>query len=177
AGNDGLDLPDDGGSAAEDVPDGSRDAARRGRARPRDCAGAPLPRAAPPRRALRRRAQAASATSGGRERRAGAHSHQPCRDPAPRRLRTPLSAVYGAATTLRKRSADLDRENRERLLAIIEEESTRLTQIIDQLLVTAQLDRGDLALVEEECDLPELAAAVVRTVEAHSPPGIELELL
>src|SRR5205085_6566932 len=59
----------------------------------------------------------------------------------------------------------------------IEEESTRLTQIIDQLLVTAQLDRGDLALVEEECDLPELAAAVVRTVEAHSPPGIELELL
>jgi signal transduction histidine kinase len=91
-------------------------------------------------------------------------------------LRTPLSAVYGAATTLRRRADDLDEESRERLLAIIDEESGRLTQIIDQLLVTAQLDRGDLTLVEEECDLPELAAAVVRTVEAHSPPGIELEL-
>lgn len=92
-------------------------------------------------------------------------------------LRTPLSAVYGAAATLRTRADELDEESRERMLAIIDEESNRLTQIIDQLLVTAQLDRGDLALVEDECDLSQLAAAVVRTVKAHSPPGIELELL
>ncbi|HEY2544299.1 MAG TPA: ATP-binding protein [Gaiellaceae bacterium] len=92
-------------------------------------------------------------------------------------LRTPLTAVYGSARTLMDRGDELDEATRARLLRMIEQESEHLAQIVDQLLVTAQIDRGRLRLEERECDVVALCASVVEAAEARKPDSIELRLV
>ncbi len=91
-------------------------------------------------------------------------------------LRTPLSAVYGAAKTLLERGSELTEDTRERLMSLIEEETGHLTAIIDQLIATAQLDRGEVALEEDACDLPGLVESVLEAARARSPANIGFEL-
>lgn len=92
-------------------------------------------------------------------------------------LRTPLTAVYGSVRTLIEREHELADDTRRRLLRVIEQESDHLAQIVDQLLVTAQIDRGGLRLVERECDVREICASVVEAAEARKPDTIELALV
>jgi signal transduction histidine kinase len=87
-------------------------------------------------------------------------------------LRTPLTAVYGGATTLLGRGDELTSTQRRRLLQMIADESEHLTGIVDQLLVSAQLDRGTLRLDESECDVAALCTAVVSAARARAPEGI-----
>ena len=61
-------------------------------------------------------------------------------------LRTPLAAIYGAAVTLRRRDLELDDEMRERLLDVVAEESDRLAQIVNDVLLASHLDSGQLHL-------------------------------
>ena len=92
-------------------------------------------------------------------------------------LRTPLTAVYGSVRTLLEREDDLDEAQRMRLLRMIEQESEHLAQIVDQLLVTAQIDRGRLRLDESDCDVAALCASVLDAAETRRPESIRLELL
>ncbi|HEY3541951.1 MAG TPA: ATP-binding protein [Gaiellaceae bacterium] len=93
-------------------------------------------------------------------------------------LRTPLTAVYGGATTLRARGSELTPRQRERLLQMIADESAHLTDIVDALLVSAQLDRGTLRVDEQECDVAALCSAVVESARVRAPEkvlvGLEL---
>jgi PAS domain S-box-containing protein len=89
-------------------------------------------------------------------------------------LRTPLTAVYGSIRTLIEREDELDDDIRRRLLRMIEQESDHLAQIVDQLLVTAQIDRGGLRLEERECDAREICASVVAAAEARKPDTIQI---
>ncbi|MDQ3822634.1 MAG: PAS domain S-box protein, partial [Actinomycetota bacterium] len=66
-------------------------------------------------------------------------------------LRTPLAAIYGSALTVRRAELALDEDMRERLLAVIVEESTRLAEIVDDLLLASHLDSGRLAANVESC--------------------------
>jgi two-component system phosphate regulon sensor histidine kinase PhoR len=90
-------------------------------------------------------------------------------------LRTPLTAVYGGIQTLLER--DLDVPQRSRLLRMISQESEHLAQIVDQLLVTAEIDRGRLRLEETECDVVALCSSVLEAAEARKPEAIRLELV
>jgi PAS domain S-box-containing protein len=92
-------------------------------------------------------------------------------------LRTPLTAVYGSIRTLISREDVLDESQRARLLRMIEQESAHLAQIVDQLLVTAQIDRGRLRMEERDCDITELCASVIEAAEARKPDSIQLELV
>jgi signal transduction histidine kinase len=92
-------------------------------------------------------------------------------------LRTPLTAVYGSVRTLISREAVLDESQRARLLRMIEQESEHLAQIVDQLLVTAQIDRGQLRMEERDCDITELCASVIEAAEARKPESIQLKLV
>ncbi len=92
-------------------------------------------------------------------------------------LRTPLTAVYGSVRTLLDRWDELDEKIRHRLLLMIEQESEHLTQIVDQLLVTAQIDRGRLRFEERECDVAAICASVVEAADARKPDSIRLELV
>ena len=78
-------------------------------------------------------------------------------------LRTPMSAVYGAAKTLLRDDIDFSPERRQQLLEMIATQATRLAQITDEVLLTDRLDRGDVRVKAEPVDV---AGIVNETVEA-----------
>jgi PAS domain S-box-containing protein len=92
-------------------------------------------------------------------------------------LRTPLTAVYGSIRTLIERESSLDDSQRGRLMRMIEHESEHLAQIVDQLLVTAQIDRGALRFEERDCDVTALCTSVIEAADARKPDTIQLELI
>jgi PAS domain S-box-containing protein len=75
-------------------------------------------------------------------------------------LRTPVAAVYGAAQTMLLR--DLDPAISVQLLEILGSESERLMHLIDEILLTSQLDAGQLSIAQEVVDPVEVADAVLR---------------
>jgi two-component system phosphate regulon sensor histidine kinase PhoR len=91
-------------------------------------------------------------------------------------LRTPLTAVYGGARTLQSRGDDLTAAQRSRLVELIADEATHLTQIVDQLLVSAQLDRGTLRVDEAPCDLIALSSSIVAAARLRAPTGVTIVL-
>ena len=81
-------------------------------------------------------------------------------------LRTPMSAVYGAAKTLLREDVEFPAERRRQLLEMIATQAARLSQITDELLLTSRLDRGELPVDSEPVDI---AGIVSETVEALGP--------
>jgi two-component system sensor kinase FixL len=90
-------------------------------------------------------------------------------------LRTPMAAVYGAAETLLRRD-DLPPEQQRELLAMIAVQATRLTAIVESVLLTSRLDRDAVAVEREPVDVAELARATVEAMRPQLPPSVELEL-
>jgi PAS domain S-box-containing protein len=91
-------------------------------------------------------------------------------------LRTPLAAIYGAAVTVRRDDIEPGDETRDRLLDIIESESNRLAEIVNDLLLASHLDSGRLQLTIETVDPKALTAGVVEAARTHLPDGVTLEL-
>ena len=75
-------------------------------------------------------------------------------------LRTPVAAVYGAAQTLRREN--LPPETVAQLFDMITAESERLTGLVDQILLTSQIDAGTLASGQEAVDPLAVAEAVLQ---------------
>jgi PAS domain S-box-containing protein len=91
-------------------------------------------------------------------------------------LRTPLAAVYGAVRTLRRDDIDLSEDDRAAFLEMIEAESARLAQIVDQILIAGQLDADAVEFDLGECDPEQIAAGVIESASLHLPNGISLRL-
>jgi PAS domain S-box-containing protein len=91
-------------------------------------------------------------------------------------LRTPLAAIHGSALTLLRRDITMPEELRERLLEVIGEESDRLAQIINDLLIASHLDSGQLPVSIESCDPRMLAESVVEAASVRVPETIQLSL-
>jgi signal transduction histidine kinase len=91
-------------------------------------------------------------------------------------LRTPLAAIYGSALTLRRGDLTLDLDLRNKLLDVIAEESDRLANIVNDLLLASQLDSGKLQANIEGCDPRQIAEAVIDAARVHLPDGVRLEL-
>lgn len=89
-------------------------------------------------------------------------------------LRTPLSAIYGAAVTLRRTDLSLDEEMRLRLLEMISEESDRLAQIVNDVLLASHLDSGQLKLHLAAVDAKKVTESVLEAARTHLPDGITL---
>jgi PAS domain S-box-containing protein len=80
-------------------------------------------------------------------------------------LRTPLASLHGAAMTLLEREHDLSLETRHDLLDMISAQSKRLADLVEEILLTGQLDSGSLRVVTEPFDPEEIvwtAAAAAR---------------
>jgi PAS domain S-box-containing protein len=80
-------------------------------------------------------------------------------------LRTPLASLHGAALTLLDRERELSRQTRRDLLDMISVQSKRLANLVEEILLTGQLDSGSLRVVTEPFDPEELvwsAAATAR---------------
>src|SRR5205809_349336 len=70
----------------------------------------------------------------------------------------------------------LNEEDHDAFLEMIESESVRLSQIVDQILVAGQLDAGAVEITLEECDAEEIAAGVFESALLHLPPGVSLSM-
>lgn len=86
-------------------------------------------------------------------------------------LRTPLASIKGFATTLLRQDVKWDETTQRDFLRIIEEETDRLTEIIDNLLDMSQIEAGALRVAKEPASLRPLIRAVVDEMrmrtEAH----------
>jgi signal transduction histidine kinase len=91
-------------------------------------------------------------------------------------LRTPLAAIYGAIRTLRRADVDLEDADENAFLEIIEAESVRLAQIVDQILVAGQLDADAIDFDLETFDPADLAEGVVESAALHLPEGVSLSV-
>jgi signal transduction histidine kinase len=77
-------------------------------------------------------------------------------------LKTPVALIKGYAGTLRRTDAKWDMETIRESMEIIEEESDRLTELIDNLLDASRLQAGQMQLEKTEVQLATLAARVVQ---------------
>jgi PAS domain S-box-containing protein len=91
-------------------------------------------------------------------------------------LRTPLAAIYGAALTLRRNDVELEAELHDKLLEVIAEESDRLADIVNDLLLASQLDSGRLRANIERCDPREIVELEILAARIHLPAQVELQL-
>src|SRR2546429_489472 len=72
-----------------------------------------------------------------------------------RELRTPLASLHGAAMTLLEREHELTVQTRQDLLDMIGAQSKRLAGLVEEILLTGQLDSGSLLVVTEPFDAEE----------------------
>jgi len=89
-------------------------------------------------------------------------------------LRTPMTAVLGAAKTLLREDIVLTPERRRQLLEMIGAQGTRLAQITEEVLTASRLDRGELSLGRERVDVGEVVRAAVEAMREHVPESISL---
>ncbi len=90
-------------------------------------------------------------------------------------LRTPMTAVLGAAMTLLREDIELAPERRRQLLEMIGSQGRRLTQITEDVLLASRLDRGDLQVEREPVDLGDLVRRAVETMREQAPESVTLK--
>ncbi len=91
-------------------------------------------------------------------------------------LRTPMAAVYGAAETLLRREAELTPEQNRQLIQMIAAQAARLGQITEEILLTNQLDRGELRVEREPVDVADVVRRTVEAMESQLPEPVEIEV-
>jgi PAS domain S-box-containing protein len=91
-------------------------------------------------------------------------------------LRTPMSAVYGAAKTLLRTDVEFPAERRQQLLEMIATQAARLSQITEELLLTSRLDRGDLTVDAEPVDVAGIVGETVEAMGPNLPDSAEIEI-
>jgi PAS domain S-box-containing protein len=80
-------------------------------------------------------------------------------------LRTPLASLHGAALTLREH--ELPAQTQDDLLAMIAEQSNRLANLVEEILVAGQLDSGSLSVVADAFNPEELVHSVVAAARSR----------
>jgi two-component system, OmpR family, phosphate regulon sensor histidine kinase PhoR len=90
-------------------------------------------------------------------------------------LRTPLASLHGAAITLREH--DLPPQTEDDLLEMIAEQSNRLANLVEEILVAGQLDSGTLRVVADTFDPEELVRGVVTVARSRLEEGGTIEIV
>jgi PAS domain S-box-containing protein len=91
-------------------------------------------------------------------------------------LRTPMTGVYGAALTLLRTDIHLSAGQREALLQMIATQAARLGQIVDEVLLTRQLDRGEVHVERTPIDVGHVVRSAVETLQAQLLVEQEIEV-
>jgi signal transduction histidine kinase len=76
-------------------------------------------------------------------------------------LRSPMAAVIGAAQTLQQRWRELSPEQRASFLALIADETSRLAELIGDVLDTSRIEAGTFTYRFDDVDVGELAEEAV----------------
>jgi signal transduction histidine kinase len=90
-------------------------------------------------------------------------------------LRTPLGFIKGYVTTLMREDAEWDAAHRLEFLQIIDDESDRLRELIDNLLDSSRLESGSLSMTLEQASMaPIIRDCVQRLQGVH--PNVQIEI-
>jgi two-component system sensor histidine kinase KdpD len=89
-------------------------------------------------------------------------------------LRTPLSSITGAVTTLRQLGDQMPAADRQDLLASIEEEAARLTRFVANLLDMSRLESGAVKVRRDFLDPAEIVRTAVERCRKVFP-GMKIE--
>ena len=89
-------------------------------------------------------------------------------------LRTPITTIYGGAQLLASRT--LEPERRRALAADVSEEADRLYRLVEDLVVLARSERGEIRPVGEPVALGRLVTLAVERAAARRP-GTEIRFL
>ncbi len=81
-------------------------------------------------------------------------------------LQTPLAIIKGYTSTLARGDADWAKETVQEGLRVIEEETDRLSRLMNGLLLASRIEAGALSLKREPVLLSSLASKVVRKLQA-----------
>jgi PAS domain S-box-containing protein len=91
-------------------------------------------------------------------------------------LRTPLASIKGFAATVRS-DEDMDPATRQEFLRIVEEETDRLTRIINDLLDLSRIESGRIKLKQENIKLGDLIRKNVLTIRDQAKKkNLELKM-
>jgi signal transduction histidine kinase len=83
-------------------------------------------------------------------------------------LRAPMASVIGCATTLHERWRELSPGQRESFLALIEQETTRLSNLVGDVLDASRIDAGTFTYTFTDVDLEELVRETAAQVTLGS---------
>src|SRR5438270_13685853 len=88
-------------------------------------------------------------------------------------LRTPLTAIRGAATLLVQAHDEIPADRVEQLLQVIDRQAANMADRIEDLLVAAKLGNGSLRVADEDVDLADPPADAPDSTPARAPdrPG------
>ena len=92
-------------------------------------------------------------------------------------LRTPLAAVHGAAKTLQREDMVVGGETFRHLLNLISEQSERLAQMVNDILLASRLDSPQLEIATEQVDVRAVATEVIAAVRMQASEGVTIELV
>jgi signal transduction histidine kinase len=80
-------------------------------------------------------------------------------------LRAPMASIIGCATTLRARWRELNADQRESFLALIEQETGRLSTLVGDVLDTSRIEAGTFTFSFADVDVAELVRETASMVE------------
>jgi signal transduction histidine kinase len=80
-------------------------------------------------------------------------------------LRSPMAAVIGSARTLQQRWRELRPDQREAFLAVIADETSRLSHLIEDVLHTSRIEAGTFSYRFQQVDVGRLVRETVSTAE------------
>jgi signal transduction histidine kinase len=80
-------------------------------------------------------------------------------------LRAPMAAVIGCASTLRARWRELKPEQRESFLALIEQETGRLSTVVGDVLDTSRIEAGTFTYAFGDVDVADLVRETAAIIE------------
>lgn len=84
-------------------------------------------------------------------------------------LRTPLTTIYSASSTLRERRESLSMEQQDAILQSIQEDAKWLTRMVENLLSITRLDDGRIKIIKTPTVLDELIDSVMAKFAAGYP--------
>ena len=92
-------------------------------------------------------------------------------------LRTPLTTIYSASSTLLDNDQNLGKEQRESMLASIKEDADWLMRMVENLLSITRIDSGRIQIIKTATVLDELIDSVVGKLAKRYPDrAVEVEV-
>ena len=88
-------------------------------------------------------------------------------------LRTPLTAVVGIAEELRDSNGSIDDAERQELLGLVADQGLEVSRIVEDLLIVARSDAGNLIIKSQPVDLGAEAVKVAHEID----PSITVETI